>query len=535
MSSAPTTIASPRTRLESTLAAIWRDVLGVADIDVNRSFFEIEGGSSLTAVLLFARVNRELGITLSPRTLFESPSVAKLAAAIERRAPQSPPLPPITTRTLPLSPQQHEWLGPHDRAMVRVAGWNGTAAGLDPSSYVRGVIRCHRALDTSMLERACSEVVARHDGLRSRPLWDGGEARQRCDRTAMVDVDACVVSATLPMSPESLAAVWSKMLARTDEHHRGLMRVTHVRSPGGDVIAIAIPRFAGDDWSFHVIAQDVMSLLNDRSAGTRQPPSTQFTDYVLWQREWLDAAARPAIVHDYETRLRGSHTLRLPKDCERPGEASTAAFLTTWLTPEVSRRVVQRSQHESVPLFATVLAAAAMTLARWSGDEDFLVSSYLSGRRHPQTSDMVGCLACDTLLRVLVADGTAHAALLRHLVAELRAAERVEGVPFEHVRHVATEFGEVVVRPSVVIHAPPVGDENRLQRWPDVTYDIATEESLAALDGSLVMHRDLEIFVRPPDVSGRMRVVWKYAACFEAATIQSRASEMRRALEEWAS
>ena len=56
---------APRDELESSLVAIWEDVLGVRPIGVRTSFFKL-GGYSLMIVRLFARINKALNTTLSP-------------------------------------------------------------------------------------------------------------------------------------------------------------------------------------------------------------------------------------------------------------------------------------------------------------------------------------------------------------------------------------------------------------------------------------------------------------------------------------
>lgn len=70
---------APTTDVEQRLAAIWAQVLGLARVGRHDNFFE-QGGDSINSLQILARAHRE-GITLTPKQLFDHPTVA-LAAAV---------------------------------------------------------------------------------------------------------------------------------------------------------------------------------------------------------------------------------------------------------------------------------------------------------------------------------------------------------------------------------------------------------------------------------------------------------------------
>jgi acyl transferase domain-containing protein len=74
--------AAPRTGVETTLAEIWEQILGVAPIGIYDKFFEL-GGHSLLAIQLISRMRDAFHVELSAQRLFEAPTIVQLAATIE--------------------------------------------------------------------------------------------------------------------------------------------------------------------------------------------------------------------------------------------------------------------------------------------------------------------------------------------------------------------------------------------------------------------------------------------------------------------
>jgi amino acid adenylation domain-containing protein len=97
----------PRNAEESAIAAIWRELLRVADVGVETDFFEA-GGHSLLALQILVQIRDKLGVDLPPETLFEHATVAALATLVRRAKglpEQAAPAPaPVQAAAPPPSP-----------------------------------------------------------------------------------------------------------------------------------------------------------------------------------------------------------------------------------------------------------------------------------------------------------------------------------------------------------------------------------------------------------------------------------------------
>ena len=77
------TCAAPSTAVEASLADIWADLLGMNEVGVNDDFFEL-GGNSLLAVSLFSEIEKRFGKLMLLSTLFQAPTIARLAAILQK-------------------------------------------------------------------------------------------------------------------------------------------------------------------------------------------------------------------------------------------------------------------------------------------------------------------------------------------------------------------------------------------------------------------------------------------------------------------
>jgi acyl carrier protein len=73
---------APRGELEARIAAIWRELLGVERVGVHDNFFDL-GGDSLKATQVINRIRERLSAAVSISAVFEHPTIAALAEAIE--------------------------------------------------------------------------------------------------------------------------------------------------------------------------------------------------------------------------------------------------------------------------------------------------------------------------------------------------------------------------------------------------------------------------------------------------------------------
>ncbi|HEX4147968.1 MAG TPA: thioesterase domain-containing protein, partial [Pirellulales bacterium] len=91
--------AAPRNALESQVAGIWEELLGVKPVGIHDCFFDL-GGHSLLAVKLLARIEADCGRRLPLNVLFQRPTVAHLSELLAR-----PDVADLATSLIPIQPR----------------------------------------------------------------------------------------------------------------------------------------------------------------------------------------------------------------------------------------------------------------------------------------------------------------------------------------------------------------------------------------------------------------------------------------------
>jgi thioesterase domain-containing protein/acyl carrier protein len=73
---------APRNDVEATLADFWQELLGIDQVGICDSFFDL-GGHSIIAVRFFAKIRRSFGVDLPISVLFEAPTIEACARLLE--------------------------------------------------------------------------------------------------------------------------------------------------------------------------------------------------------------------------------------------------------------------------------------------------------------------------------------------------------------------------------------------------------------------------------------------------------------------
>jgi amino acid adenylation domain-containing protein len=428
------TYAAPRTDTEAALAGIWAEVLRVERVGVEDDFFAL-GGHSLLATRVVSRIREALGVEVPLRTLFEAPTVARLAARTDQllRAGTGVRLPPLRPAPregpLPLSfAQQRLWF-------IHQLEPRSPAYNMPSPLRLRGRLR------PGVLERALTELVRRHESLRTVFRSVAGEP---------VQVIRPAAPAALPVVDlraldgerrgETVRRLAAEEAGRPFDLAGGpLLRATLLRAGEEEwALLFTVHHVVSDGWSMGVLVREISRLYDAFARGLPSPlpePRLQYADYAVWQRGWLAGETLERQLAFWRERLAGAPPLlELPTDHPRPAVAGDRAAQRSFvLSAETSRALRTLARREGATLFMTLLAVYQALLARWSGQDDVSVGTPVAGRGLLELEGLVGFFVNMLVIRTGLAGRPSSRELMGRVREGVLGAQAHQDLPFERL------------------------------------------------------------------------------------------------------
>ncbi|MCR6651353.1 MAG: condensation domain-containing protein [Cellvibrionaceae bacterium] len=335
---------------------------------------------------------------------------------------------------MPLSPaQQRLWL------VERMSGLSGSQKS---AAYnMAAALRLSGELNSAHLQKTLDTILARHEVLRTVYLEDddGDPIAVVCEPTGLY----MPVTDFTHMPVNERQSVVDRILAEFSAQPFELSSCPLVRSqllrfdPTQHVLLLCIHHIAFDGWSVAVFVREFAAIyegLNTGVAPLIPALDIQYTDYAVWQHQWLAATseknkefwcryldgapAATTVTADYAK----SSKISTAGDALRmkiPGNAVTAINL-------LARR------HET-SAFTFLLATFTALLHRWTGASDMVIGTDVAGRSHPALENLIGFFVNVVPLRSRLTAGMTFSQWLRQTKETSLAAFEHQDVPLDQI------------------------------------------------------------------------------------------------------
>ena len=404
--------AAPMAGVESAIAAIWSDLLGVERVGRDDHFFEL-GGHSLMIVGMIERL-REQGLVLDVQTVFAAPRLAELAArAVEAPAGDSgaasaPPNPldaqpaRIVPALLPLVDMDQADI---DALVAAVPGGADNIQDVYPLGTLQTGILFHHLIQRegdpyllryvvridgrARLDRLLAHlqrVIDRHDALRTGVHWESllqpVQVVQR--RAALPAIELSLDPAQDPVA--QMFRLTDPRVARKDLRVAPLLEARYARDPGGGdsgggdsgggwLLAILVHHMVSDHVSQNLILGEVDLLLRDRADLLQAP--MPYRDFIAAQRAASATEQRRYFEQRFADLTDPTIVFGVP---EVRGSGHSVVAVHEPMAPALAAAVRSAAQRLGVAPAVLFHLAWARCLAVQAGSADVVFGTVLSGR-----------------------------------------------------------------------------------------------------------------------------------------------------------
>ena len=299
-------------------------------------------------------------------------------------------------------------------------------------------IRKTGALDITAVRRALTEVVRRHESLRTTFAVLDGVPSQIVHEPTKIDVPlldlshcdpheaqrrAIGVAAADTAAPYDLAhgpLLRARLIRITDEDHRLYLSMHHLLVDGVTLHSVLFPEF--------------VTLYRDYTAGgtpSLPEPEAQYSDYTVWERDWVTGQDVADRIERWRGRLDGLVPTELPVDHPRSSRrrfaGGTIPFLIEHGTVE---RLRNAAQEVGATLFHALAAVNAWWLHSYTGSHDVAFGTPHDLRYRKDLSMVAGYCVTPLVVRCEVSGRETFTTLMERM-REVVTDAVSDAVPFE--------------------------------------------------------------------------------------------------------
>jgi amino acid adenylation domain-containing protein len=375
---------APRDKTEEALVEIWSDVLNINKdkISIDSSFFDM-GGHSLKAIIMVARIHKELKVKIQLIDMFETPNIKGLAQLIRGAGKEE---------YVSINPVEKKDFYPLSSAQKRLYFLQQMQP--DTTSYNSSTVALLRGqIDIRGIEEAFNQLIERHETLSTSFELVDKEIVQRVNPDIRLKIEY------QEAAEEEAQELIKKFMRPFDLAQAPLLRLGLIKvGEERHILMKDLHHIITDGLSTGIFLKDLMALINgDELPGLK----LSYRDYSEWQNSELGKHEMKKQENYWLEIFSGEVPLmELPTDFDRPElvdfEGSSRGFS---LGEEETKALKQLAVDEDATLFIVMLTIFNVLLAKLSGQEDIVIGTPIEGRKHDDLNQIIGMFVNSLPLR----------------------------------------------------------------------------------------------------------------------------------------
>ncbi|MBC8757077.1 amino acid adenylation domain-containing protein [Kordia sp. YSTF-M3] len=377
---------APKGAIEESLSAIWSELLSVPQKSIGRtdSFFDL-GGSSLKAIQLISRVYKKHEVQLSIGAIFNHSELQSQASLITESKGES------SYESITKVVAQEDYALSH--AQRRTWLIEEQIEGVSPFNGMQ-IYRLEGKLDIDALTKSFTQLIDRHESLRTIITIKDGVPRQKILKNSEVAVDIETIDISADPAQRN-QLVTELRQARFDLSQWPLFRIK-LLFYGENVYDLVFidHHIISDEWSMQILVRDLVNYYNGYILGeevSSEALPIQYKDYAAWQASWVGTDEYNASGAYWKTHLSEAPRIELASDRPRPEVMTNKGSQYHFsFSKEVSNGLKELCTESGCTLFMGVSSLVYALLFRYTGQSDITLGTPVAGRDHADLENQIG-------------------------------------------------------------------------------------------------------------------------------------------------
>ncbi|MCX6579229.1 MAG: amino acid adenylation domain-containing protein [Candidatus Aminicenantes bacterium] len=408
---------APKTKTQEVLAAIWQESLGIREIGVHDDIFEL-GADSLKALTVIARIHEKLNVEVSITEIFTSPTIAGLAGRIENAGKSS------HVSITPVEKKEYYPLSSTQARLYLVQQMQNENVFYNlPFVYV-----VEGALDGTRLAKAFQVLIRRHESLRTSFHSVGEDPVQQIHEQVEFNIEY----ADIAPDAGDIPGLMKDFIRPFDLKKAPLMRAAVLRREEEKYLwLLDIHHIIIDAAGYAVLQKDLMKLYNNEEL---PPLEVHYKDFCTWQSEPNQAGKIQEHIQYWLNLFAGGDipVLNMPTDYPRARKLQFKGDRFYFkLAAGETRAFKELVSQAGATLFTSLLTVLNVLLLKYTGQQDIIIGTPISGRPHADLQDMVGMFVNMLPLRNHPDPEISYWELLKQVRTSTLEAFEHQDAPFE--------------------------------------------------------------------------------------------------------
>lgn len=402
----------PRSTMEKLLAPMVEDILGISRIGVYDDFFQI-GGHSLLALKVINRIEEQMGVRLTLHFIFNNPTIEQIGKELEKyNKPKYEPIGKADANEFyPMSSSQKRLYFVSEIEKDEISYNMPALFELKPNT------------DLDKISNILAEIINRHEIFRT--------SFHIVDKKPVQKINECIdafVTCKDRKAETSVLDYLKNFVKPFDLASAPLIRAEILKSDQKNYLLFDMHHIISDGTTIKLLLSEFLRLYDNE---TLAYPLLQYKDYSVWMAKRDLEQQKSFWMAQFKDEI---PVLELPLDYVRGKTQSFAgAKLGAKIEKELKERILSLCKRTKTTEYMVFLAAYMVILSKYSGQEDIIVGTPVSGRMHKDTEEMMGMFVNSIAVRGKPQTGKSFEGFLKEIKETCVSAYENQEYPFEEL------------------------------------------------------------------------------------------------------